>query len=439
MSEIFISYRREDAAGWTGRLVEDLCREFPANHVFQDITSIEIGDDFIEAMRRSLASCAVVIVMIGPRWLNARDDAGNRRLDDPEDPVRLEVAESLQRQGLRVMPVLVGGATMPKAGDLPEPLRLLARRNADEITDRRWDYDVSQLVAALKRIPALVSAPSGSASATAAQTEQPSAAPKAAPPASKQEAPASAIARRAGEVFRDGDDCPEMVVVPAGEFMMGSPESEQGRFESEGPQHKVTIARPFAVGKYPVTFDEWDACVAVGGCENEPGDEGWGRGRQPVINVSWDDAQAYVAWLSKKTGKRYRLLSEAEWEYAARAGTTTRYPWGEEAGTNRANFKESGSKWSGKQTAPVGSFEPNRFGLHDTIGNVFEWVQDCWNDSYKGAPSDGTAWESGNCGVRVLRGGSWNDRPVLARVAYRYRHGPAYQGSIIGFRVARTL
>jgi formylglycine-generating enzyme required for sulfatase activity len=158
-----------------------------------------------------------------------------------------------------------------------------------------------------------------------------------------------------------------------------------------------------------------------------------------VINVSWDDAQGYVAWLAKKTGKPYRLLSEAEWEYAARAGTATPYPWGDEPGTNRANFKGAGSQWSGKQTAPVGSFEPNKFGLHDMIGNVWEWVQDCGNESYKGAPADGRAWESGDCGLRVARGGSWLNLPEGARAAGRYWDPPGLRSILLGFRVARTL
>jgi formylglycine-generating enzyme required for sulfatase activity len=260
-------------------------------------------------------------------------------------------------------------------------------------------------------------------------------------PEVKTQEPAAkpAVALQRGEKFRDCDRCPEMVVISAGEFTMGSPESEEGRSADEGPQHKVRIARPLAAGKYEVTFDEWDACVAAGGCAHKPEDQGWGRGRRPVINVSWDDAQAYVAWLAKKTGKSYRLLSEAEWEYAARAGTTTRYPWGDAPGTNRANFDGSGSQWSGKQTAPVGSFEANAFGLHDVIGNVWEWVQDCWNGSYNGAPADGRAWESGDCGQRVLRGGSWNDQPEDARAANRSRDRPGSRGNDLGFRVARTL
>ena len=207
----------------------------------------------------------------------------------------------------------------------------------------------------------------------------------------------------------------------------------------EGPQHKVTLARPFAVGTYAVTFDEWDACVAAGGCTHKPGDRGWGRGRQPVIDVSWQDAQAYVSWLAKKTGQPYRLLSEAEWEYAARAGTTTRFPWGDEPGTNRANFDGSGSRWSKQQTAPVGSFDANAFDLHDMIGNVWEWVQDCWNGSYEGAPGNGRAWESGDCIRRVLHGGSWHNVPELARAAGRVGNMPGTRSGDVGFRLARTL
>ena len=211
----------------------------------------------------------------------------------------------------------------------------------------------------------------------------------------------------AGAVFRDCPECPEMVVVPAGEFMMGSPPSEEGRGDDEGPVHRVTIAEPFAVGKYEVTFDEWDACVSGGGCGGHRPDSK-DRGRQPVAEVSWEDAQAYVAWLSRKTGEAYRLLSEAEWEYAARAGTTTRYHWGDDIGRNRANCYDDSCGDSWDYTAPVGSFAANAFGLHDVHGNVWEWVEDCWNGNYAGAPSDGSAWESGNCDGRVLRGGSWS-------------------------------
>ena len=182
---------------------------------------------------------------------------------------------------------------------------------------------------------------------------------------------------------------------------MGSPPTEQGRDSDEGPQHTVTIGYRLAVGVYEVTFAEWDACVAAGGCNDyRPADRGWGRGARPVISVNWNDAQAYVTWLSRKTGKSYRLLSESEWEYVARAGTTTRYHTGDTITSSQANFNVG-------RTVEVGSYPANAFGLHDVHGNVWEWTQDCWNGSYRGAPANGSAWESGICARRVVRGGSW--------------------------------
>ena len=240
-----------------------------------------------------------------------------------------------------------------------------------------------------------------------------------------------------GTTFRDCPECPEMVVVPEGSFLMGS---MSGGDDDERPVHEVTIERPFAVGVYEVTFAEWDACVSGGGCDgHRPDDSGWGRGSRPVVNVSWVDAQAYVRWLSRATGKKYRLPSESEWEYVARAGTTTEYWWGNDVGRNRANCDRCGSRWDNERTAPVGSFSPNAFGLQDVHGNVWEWVEDCWNESYNGAPSDGSAWTSGECGRRVLRGGSWYNGPWNLRSAVRFRFTTGSRLSVLGFRVARTL
>ena len=246
---------------------------------------------------------------------------------------------------------------------------------------------------------------------------------------------------RPGRRFRDCDECPQMVVLPAGSFEMGSPESEEGRDGDEGPVHRVEIGEPFAVGAYEVTFEEWDACVAAGGCGGyRPRDEGWGRGKRPVINVSWYHAQEYVGWLSGKTGEWYRLLSEAEWEYAARGGSGTRYWWGDEIGSGRANCEGCGSRWDDEQTAPVGSFRANGYGLYDMHGNVWEWVEDCWNDNYRGAPTDGKVWKSGDCSFRVLRGGSWGNSPGYLRSASRGWDGSGIRYIIFGgFRVARTL
>ena len=196
--------------------------------------------------------------------------------------------------------------------------------------------------------------------------------------------------------------CPEMIVILAGKFMMGSPDDEPDRYITEGPRREVTIAK-FAVSKFEVTFDDWDACVSMAACPRVP--DSWGRGAMPVINVSWRDVEQYVGWLSQLTGKEYRLLTEAEWEYAARAGASTPYSWGEDPATGDANCDGCGSHWDLKQTAPVGSFKPNAFGLHDMHGNVWEWVEDSWHDNYDGAPSDGSAWLQGGdpsypCGPR---------------------------------------
>ena len=235
-----------------------------------------------------------------------------------------------------------------------------------------------------------------------------------------------------GTTGRECAECPEMVVVPRGRFRMGDGLVAE-------PVHNVTIDDPFAVGRYEVTFAEWDACVAGGGCTHRPGDEGWGRGTRPVIKVSWDDAQEYVRWLSRETDKPYRLLSEAEWEYVARAGSTTKYPWGNDVGTNKANCDGCGSQWDDKRTAPVGSFDPNAFGLFDTAGNVWEWVADCGNENYNGAPADGSAWTSGECNIRVLRGGSWYFDPRIIRSANRNGNFTGIRVNHVGFRVARTL
>jgi formylglycine-generating enzyme required for sulfatase activity len=241
---------------------------------------------------------------------------------------------------------------------------------------------------------------------------------------------------RAKQEFRECSRCPVMVVVSAGEFAMGSPVSREGR---EGPQHRVTIAERFAVSKFELTFDDWAACVTSGGC-GQVDDSRFGRGNQPVINVDWNDAEQYVAWLSQMTGKTYRLLSEAEYEYAARAGTTTLYPWGDDIGKNNANCNGCGSRWDGKQPAPVGSFAPNAFGLYDMVGNVAEWVEDCWHDSYNGAPKDGSAWiTGGNCRERVVRTGCWFHYPELIRSANRSGDFADTRFDAIGFRVARTL
>lgn len=249
---------------------------------------------------------------------------------------------------------------------------------------------------------------------------------------------------RHGTAFNDKLNAfiePEMVRIPPGKFLMGSQQNKAGRWDFEGPQHEVTINYAFEIGKYEVTFDEYDA-FANATKRQLPSDEGWGRGKRPVINVTWNDAQDYVQWLSKQTGKKYRLPTEAEWEYAARAGTQTRYWWGDDIGRNNANCDGCGSQWDNKQSAPVGSFKANAFGLHDTAGNVWEWTQDCWHDNYNNAPGDGSAWleeDGGNCRGRVVRGGSWFSKPRSVRSVFRY--WPDTDGAVSnqGFRIARDF
>ncbi len=248
-----------------------------------------------------------------------------------------------------------------------------------------------------------------------------------------------AKAAKPGSDFKEcANGCPVMIVVPAGKFIMGSPENESDLDASERPQHEVTITKPFAVSKFEVTFEEWDACVAAAACRRAP--DSWGRGEMPVINVSWGDAKQYVGWLSQLTGKEYRLLTEAEWEYAARGSTMTRYSWGDDPRKGNANCDGCGSQWDLQQTAPVGSFKPNGFGLYDMHGNVWEWVEDSWHASYYGAPTDGSAWlQGGDPSYRVVRGGSWRNETHDVRAAARRGRNINVQFDTLGFRVVRTL
>lgn len=275
-----------------------------------------------------------------------------------------------------------------------------------------------------------------------------------------------------GDRFRDCPECPEMVVLPVGSYRMGSPSNEWARRDDEGPVHKVTIAAPFALGVYEVTVAEFGQFADEEGyrqgrsCRTyEYGEYGhrgrdWRNpgfdqsGRHPVVCVNWNDAQAYAAWLSRKTGEEYRLPSESEWEYAARAGTARAQPW---RGTSRqcsnanggdAILEERYSEWplavascrdGHVHTAPAGSLGANGWGLHDMLGNVGEWTEDCWNDSYAGSPSDGSAWEHGECDMRVLRGGSWLHSPAILRTAKRFPESSGNRSNFFGFRVARTL
>ena len=241
-----------------------------------------------------------------------------------------------------------------------------------------------------------------------------------------------------------------MTIIPAGHALIGSPADEPGHRSEEGPQTMVIFKKPFAVGRSEITFGEWFACVAQGGCgAYRPGDYGWGTGQHPVINVSWNDAKAYVEWLSRKTGASYRLLSESEWEYVARGCksdcASTAFWFGNAITPERANYdwryayEGSPKAQALRRTVEADSGEINPFGLTNVHGNVREWVEDCWNPTLTGIPTDGAARRSGDCSSRVFRGGSWADEPKDIRSAARNWDLAGDRRAEIGFRVARSF
>ncbi|MDP3736542.1 MAG: SUMF1/EgtB/PvdO family nonheme iron enzyme [Hyphomonadaceae bacterium] len=506
MPKIFISYRREDSQYQADRLHAALKPHVgnPKRDIFIDVDNIPVGVDFVEHLDRQVAQCDVLLAVIGPNWLNVQNPkTGKRRLDDPEDFVRIEIASALKR-GIPVAPVLLDGAPIPSKEDLPEDLKALARRHGVEVRRASFDDDAERLIRGLglKEIvqearpaaaPSQSSPPAGSgagkitplvalgalliiggggwiwlansgdlgrtggvpsagsqlfeetAAPNTGQTDNPPSlgssdtaslpAPAAPAPAILNPAPkvATITTYGVGETFRDCTGCPQMVTIPPGSFTMGSPADEVGRNDAEGPQRRVSVPA-FAAGKYEVTWAEWERCVSDGGCAELTAD-GFGGGSRPVTYVSWTEAKTYVAWLSRDTGKTYRLLSEAEWEYAARAGTTTAYSFGNSISTSQANLRDGPRK-----TTPVGQYSSNAFGLHDMHGNVGEWVEDCWADNYSaGQPTDGRAYIQGSCPIHVIRGGSWENLPQYLRSAYRYADEPTIRNNYSGVRVARTL
>jgi formylglycine-generating enzyme required for sulfatase activity len=463
--KIFINYRRVESSLKAQLLKAELVKAFGEKRVFLDVHGIGGGENWLQMLERQVAASAAMIVLIGKDWVNLKDEHGNRRLDDPHDKVRFEISQALLRN-LPIIPVSLDLAPVPKATQLPDNLVQLTLMQAMPLREQSFATDAEAIAKRLRALLAkreqhrfptwawglgllaaffagsvtpIVSTrlghPFPSVAADAQLRADLVAAQKERDDARKE----AALARTATFSFRECSECPEMTVVPAGSFTMGSPPSEAGRGSDENSQHRVTFARPFAVGQFALTFEEWDACIADGGCNGYQPSDGWGRGRRPVINVSWDDAKGYVAWLSKKTGKTYRLLTEAEYEYATRAGTQTAYPWGNAIGKNNANCNGCGSQWDNKQTAPVGSFAANGFGLYDMVGNVLQWTEDCYNDNYNGAPANGSAWTGSDCGRRVVRGGSWYNYPEILRSANRNGIPPSVRPDDLGFRVGRTL
>jgi formylglycine-generating enzyme required for sulfatase activity len=425
MADIFVCYRREDAQWSAGRINDKLAHAFGYDRVFFDTVTIQPGEDFVEVLGAKVGACRVLLAVIGPNWLDILD----RRRGDDNDFVRIEIAEALRRK-VRVVPVLIDGARPPPTERLPAEFKTLSRRQAVQVRADTFHADVNGLIEFLKEFLN-----------TAALGANPSV-----PPVEH------ASPLKPGTRFKDIDIGPEMIIVPAGEFMMGSPPGEGD--DDERPQHKVTIKEAFAVGIAPTTRGEFAAFVTAtnhkieGGAyewngqkfERDPSkswrDPGFQQGDDhPVVCVNWHDAQAYVGWLRDRSGKAYRLLSEAEWEYCCRAGTTAKYSTGDTITTEQASF---GPNSHG--TTPVSKFPPNRWGLRDMHGNVREWCEDHWHNNYSGnPPTDGSVWRGGDSSLRVLRSGSAIFIPHNLRSANRYWDLPEHRRIIVGFRVARTL
>lgn len=496
MTKIFISYRREDSQHQADRLHAVLKREAPRSSVFIDIDNIPVGIDFVEHLDRQVAQCDVLLALIGPDWLSAAEGAGGRRLDDSKDFVRIEIASALKR-GIPVAPVLLDGAVMPKENQLPDDLRPLARRQGAEIRRSTFDDDAGRMIRSLgldgasnstatrKSLlmgggimapiamgavvlgvgawllvadpfkwrggspPDADGAPASNSSAGLAAPTAKVSSPVGTEGAERAFAAAASEGPVASRVFRDCADCPEMVALPSGSFTMGSRNSEKGRYLEEGPQHPVDIAYQLAAGKSEVTVRQYLACVADGACKQpewrDPDTSAYNKDSyaalgpaleapdNPVVGVSWNDAQDYAAWLSKRTGLSYRLLTESEWEYAARAGTQTAYSFGDVITHDLANYD------GGPETTTIaGKYPANTFGLYDMHGNAAEWVADCHVGAYSGQSSDGGAIAlCGTSAARMFRGGSWLSEPLKLRSASRNWLEPAMRTSILGFRIAR--
>jgi formylglycine-generating enzyme required for sulfatase activity len=479
MAKIVISYRHKDAPGMTRAIYQHLCHEYPNDSVFMDVR-IPLGADFPKHLNEVLNECDVLISVVGPRWLGQRKGRPFR-IHDEKDWIRLEIETALQR-GIVILPVLVEHAHMPTESQLPASLQAFCFRIAAPVDSGR-DFDghmlgvverINQILAAGRKPgpwgAAVRSRGGGSVPVVRArpvpvddelrQDGRPIGPETAASPG--RFVPAAAKGRiepvdDAASVFRDCDGGPEMVRIPCGRFIMGAAPDEEGSTNDERPQHEVTFAGKFALACFPVTFAQWAVAQADNGIDRAPSDHGWGAADRPVIDVSWEDAQKYVQWLSRKSGKRYRLPTEAEWEYAARAGGRMAFCWGPSISSKDANFDARyayGRAKPGeyrKRTVAVDAFGPNTFGLYQMHGNVWEWCEDHWAGDHVGAPCDGTARveperAGGMLGLlragvnlRVVRGGSWKALPKDLRSARRSSFPQDYRANVIGFRVARSL
>jgi formylglycine-generating enzyme required for sulfatase activity len=460
MPKLFISYRRNDSEDIAGRIYDRLVGHFGKDSIFFDVDTIPFGIDFRDFLKGEVQQCQVLIAIIGPDWLATQDGDGRRRIDNTADWVRIEIESALARN-IPVIPLLVRKARLPRPDELPHSLQNLAYRNAATArAGRDFHRDMDVLIRGIEilieQFIEAESAPPQKPVGWAPPTTPPHPPPtNSSPPiALKPTHPTFKFevvtVNAQGQITEKTPKTAEyhtvdlgngitldLVKIPPGQFMMGSPDDEPGRLDSEGPQHQVLVPE-FWMGKYPVTQAQYKA--VTGQNPSRFAEDGANR---PVEQISWHKAVEFCEKIAEQTGTAFRLPSEAEWEYACRAGTTTPFHFGETITSDLANYQESTTyrqETAGlyrKETTPVGSFGiANAFGLYDMHGNVWEWCQDVWHDNYSNAPTDGSAWsEGGNQERRVLRGGSWFNGPRYCRSAVRSYNTPANRDDDIGFRV----
>ena len=483
MPKIFISYRREDNPDATGRIYDRLETHFGSDATFMDVDTIPYGVDFVEYLDAAVSECDVLLAVIGERWLEARfcegPRKGQRRLDDPDDFVRIEICSALSRR-IPVIPVLVGQASMPSASELPDELQAFARRNAAEVRSGRDFHDhVNRLIRGLQKLSGKQTAASRTVARTGRATERRQAKLEAeanqaeptlghamteaqeTPRLAKKGRDHSAAARATPAKFQpalaitpfDADAARkhqenwaaysnrqvvvtnsigmQLVLIPPGEFLMGSPNTEEERLDNEGPRHPVVITRLLYLGVCPVTQAEYERVMSrnPSSCKD--------NNRLPVEKVSWQDATEFCRRLSaleeeRQAGREYRLPTEAEWEYACRAGTMTRYCFGN-GDARLADYAWYDQSSEGK-THVVCNKLPNAWGLHDTHGNVWEWCADWYGRYSDGSVEDPTGPAQGSS--RVVRGGGWFHSANYLRSAARSRLSPSERSTNLGFRVA---
>jgi hypothetical protein len=448
---IFIGYRRDDTADVAGRIYDAMALRFGKNRIFKDVDNIGPGVDFGDYIKSVLPRCRVALVLIGPHWLESKNESGRRRIDDEHDWVRIEIETALATPDILVVPVLVNGARMPRSEDVPESLRPLLRRNAAIIRrDPDFHDDVERLATALRSSVSTgildLSKIGGKAAGPAparANAEKKSNAPlliggavaalfaialvvwqpwRPSPLAGEGREGGRAEESASGAVAPSSDRPPPPAPSPQGGGE--SPTQSQSAQSIPLPEMVRIPGQNFEVGRYEVTFAQWDACVADGGCGGyRPSDEGWGRGNRPVINVSKNDAANYARWLSEYTGQQYDLPDPSEWEVAARAGSTAEYAWGSDPPVCSQNAR-NGANIGGcsNRTLPVGSFHPNAFGLYDIHGNAWEWINDCVDEP---------------CNFFVLRGGFWGLDERYVTLSSRDWRDSNTRGAAFGFRVVR--